>query len=88
MYKGSTRRLALTRKVKCPACKGVGTKSGRSYACTTCNGSGFQIHIRQIGPGMIQQVQAKCSACNGVGEMVPPDDKCPECNGAKVKHEK
>ena len=88
MYKGSTRRLALTRKVKCPACKGVGTKSGRSYVCTTCNGSGVQIHIRQIGPGMIQQVQAKCSACNGVGEMVPPDDKCPECNGAKVKHEK
>ena len=87
MYKGSTRRLALTRKVKCPACKGVGTKSGRSYACTTCNGSGFQIHIRQIGPSRCRP-SASAWAPIGVGEIAPPDDKCPECNGAKVKHEK
>jgi len=88
MYKGGTRKLALTRKAQCGACKGVGTKSGKTYVCRTCNGTGMQVHIRQLGPGMIQQVQSKCSTCGGSGEMVPPEDKCPKCNGKKYITEK
>ena len=88
MYNGATRKLALTRKAQCSPCKGSGTKSGRSYTCKTCNGSGMQVHIRQLGPGMIQQVQSKCSACDGTGEYIPPEDKCQKCNGKKFVTEK
>ena len=88
MYNGATRKLALTRKARCVACKGTGTKSGRAYVCKTCNGTGIQIHIRQLGPGMIQQMQSKCSACDGTGEMIPADDMCKKCNGKKFVTEK
>ena len=87
-YNGATRKLALTRKAKCKTCDGTGTKSGRSYVCKTCNGTGVQTHIRQLGPGMIQQVQSKCSACGGTGEYIPPEDKCGKCNGKKFVTEK
>uniref|UniRef100_A0A7S2SZ72 DnaJ-like protein n=1 Tax=Chloropicon primus TaxID=1764295 RepID=A0A7S2SZ72_9CHLO len=88
MFNGATRKLALTRKSQCKACKGAGTKTGKSYTCKTCNGTGMQVHIRQLGPGMIQQMQSKCSACGGIGTMVPEDDKCPSCNGKKFITEK
>lgn len=88
MYNGATRKLALTRRAQCGSCHGKGTKSGKDYVCTTCKGSGVQVHIRQLGPGMIQQVQAKCSTCDGLGEYVPPEDKCPRCNGKKYVTEK
>lgn len=88
MYNGGTRKLALTRKAKCGSCSGTGTKSGRNYTCKTCNGTGAVTHIRQLGPGMIQQVQSKCPTCDGLGEYVPPEDKCPKCNGKKYITEK
>jgi len=87
-YNGATRKLALTRKAQCKTCNGTGTKSGRSSTCKVCNGSGVQVHIRQLGPGMIQQVQSKCSACDGTGEVIPADDRCPKCNGKKYVTEK
>lgn len=88
MYNAATRKLALTRKSKCKTCNGIGTKSGKTYVCKTCNGTGIQVHIRQLGPGMIQQVQAKCSTCGGLGEMVPADDQCGSCYGKKYVSEK
>mgnify|MGYP003313953216 CR=1 FL=1 len=38
---------------------------GDPVSCKECNGRGVQIHMRQIGPGMIQQMQTPCSKCNG-----------------------
>lgn len=33
MYKGSTRKLQMTRSVKCEKCSGSGSKSGKRYTC-------------------------------------------------------
>jgi hypothetical protein len=33
MYKGSVRKLQMTRSVKCDKCSGSGSKSGRRYTC-------------------------------------------------------
>lgn len=36
----------------------------------TCKGSGVQVMIRPLGPGMVQQIQQRCSTCSGSGSMV------------------
>lgn len=44
-----------------------GSKSGASMKCASCQGSGVKVSIRQIGPGMIQQMQHVCAECKGSG---------------------
>ena len=39
---------------------------------------------RQIGPGMVQQIQSVCSDCGGRGETIPEADRCKECRGKKL----
>ena len=60
LYNGKTVKLAINRKVP-------SDKESKPRVCTTCNGSGFVMKMRQIGPGMIQQSQTKCTDCNGSG---------------------
>lgn len=48
----------------------------------------MQIHIQQIGPGMVQQIQTVCIECKGQGERICPKDRCDGCSGAKVTREK
>lgn len=37
----------------------------------TCRGTGVQVHIRPLGPGMVQQIQSRCSTCSGSGFSTP-----------------
>ena len=39
---------------------GVGGKAGCFKKCDNCRGSGMQVRIQQIGPGMVQQIQSMC----------------------------
>lgn len=59
VYNGKTVKLAVQRKVIV----------GDVIKCGTCNGQGAVMQIRQIGPGMIQQMQAACDECSGQGFM-------------------
>ncbi|KAL6746893.1 molecular chaperone [Haematococcus lacustris] len=88
MYNGVTKKLSLSRNLPCDACKGAGTKTGKKYECQPCRGSGVQIHIRPLGPGMVQQIQARCSNCNGSGSATPASDQCPSCKGKCLVSEK
>lgn len=56
--------------------------------CPLCKGRGMQVHIQQIGPGMVQQIQTMCIECKGQGERISPKDRCEGCGGAKVVLEK
>lgn len=47
-----------------------GGKEGAVSNCEQCRGSGRRFITRQIGPGMIQQMQAQCDACNGEGKAL------------------
>jgi hypothetical protein len=71
---GARRKLSLARKVQCGTCSGTGSRSGRRYECNVCRGSGIQVHLRPIGPGMVQQIQARCSECNGSGSSQPASE--------------
>lgn len=43
---------------------------------------------RQIGLGMVQQMQHVCSDCRGTGEVISERDRCPQCKGNKISQEK
>jgi len=57
LYNGKTVKLAVNRKVI----------EGEPSTCTKCRGQGAVMEIRQIGPGMISQVQRTCDVCGGQG---------------------
>jgi len=89
LYKGKTTKLAVTRNVICTKCEGSGTREGVAAGkCKTCDGSGTRIIVKQLGPGMIQQMRTSCTDCGGKGESVKEEDKCKNCKGKKVTKEK
>ncbi|XP_046940212.1 dnaJ homolog subfamily A member 1-like isoform X1 [Lynx rufus] len=88
LYNGATRKLALQKNVICNKCEGRGGKKGAVECCLNCRGTGMQIRIHQIGPGMVQQIQSVCMECHGHGERINPKDRCKSCNGRKIVQEK
>ncbi|KAL3620247.1 hypothetical protein CASFOL_035159 [Castilleja foliolosa] len=88
LYLGTTKKLSLSRNVLCSKCNGKGSKSGASMTCSGCQGSGMKVTMRQLGPGMIQQMQHHCNDCRGTGETISDKDRCPQCKGGKVVPEK
>jgi len=57
LYNGKTVKLAINRKVIV----------GESSECGPCRGQGSVMEMRQIGPGMITQMQRPCGECSGQG---------------------
>ncbi|XP_078731927.1 dnaJ homolog subfamily A member 1-like isoform X1 [Lampetra fluviatilis] len=88
MYNGATRKLALQKNVVCNKCDGRGGKEGAVKPCGVCRGTGMQVRIQQLGPGMVQQIQSVCHECQGSGEQIDPRDRCRQCQGRKVVREK
>lgn len=88
-YQGTTKKLQITRDVVCKMCNGKGSKkAGAVEACKPCNGQGVRLVVKQVGPGMIQQMRMRCPACSGAGQQIAAKDRCPGCRGQKVKQEK
>lgn len=88
LYNGATRQLAVQKNVICGSCNGIGGKPGSVQKCDNCNGSGVDVKLRPIGPGMVQQIQQPCRECNQTGEKIREKDKCKKCNGKKVVKER
>jgi len=57
LYNGKTVKLAVNRKVIV----------GDVDECRKCDGRGAIMEVRQLGPGMIQQMQRTCGECGGQG---------------------
>lgn len=64
-----------------------GGKEGAVSQCTRCRGQGRVLFTRQVGPGMLQQMQGRCDPCNGEGTIINEKDKCRRCNGRKTVQE-
>ncbi|XP_041125100.1 dnaJ homolog subfamily A member 2 [Polyodon spathula] len=84
LYNGKATKLQLSKSVLCASCNGQGGKSGAVQKCAACRGRGMRIMIRQLAPGMVQQMQSVCSDCNGEGEVISEKDRCKKCEGKKV----
>lgn len=57
LYNGKTVKLAVNRSVLV----------GEPKLCTTCDGKGHVVELRQIALGMVQQLQRRCQECAGEG---------------------
>lgn len=80
-YNGKDIKLRLSKRVKCPKCKGRGGL--KVYTCNDCCGSGIIINETRTGL-MYQRVQATCNRCHGSGEFIPAKYVCDECGGNKL----
>ncbi|KAF9946475.1 hypothetical protein BGZ72_000292 [Mortierella alpina] len=88
LYNGKTTKLSLEKNVVCGLCSGKGGKASAIKKCTTCDGRGVKLVVRQIGPGMMQQMQVTCPGCDGNGSIMREKDRCKKCKGNKVVNEK
>jgi len=84
LYNGKTVKLAISRNKPCGDCEGRGGKVGAEKTCQDCRGQGVRIQLRQIGPGMVQQMQSVCPACKGQCKVMDERDKCKSCKGQKA----
>jgi DnaJ homolog subfamily A member 2 len=84
LYNGKTSRLAINRNKLCGDCEGRGGKAGAERTCGDCNGRGVRVQLRQIGPGMVQQIQSACTTCKNTGKIIDEKDKCKGCKGKKT----
>jgi DnaJ homolog subfamily A member 2 len=57
LYNGKTVKLAINRQVLV----------GEPRMCSTCDGQGIVVELRQIALGMVQQIQRHCHDCEGEG---------------------
>lgn len=86
LYNGATKTLNFDKQILCPGCDGAGGKGVKE--CASCHGRGSRMITRQLGPGMIQQMQSQCNACDGRGEIVPKGSRCRQCRGRKVQQKR
>ena len=58
IYNGKTINVRVERECLCKACRGSGGADGvKEVACGSCKGQGVKLMLRQLGPGMVQQVR-------------------------------
>jgi DnaJ-class molecular chaperone len=88
LYTGKNVKITLSQQVLCGKCNGKGTSNPDGYKrCNICSGKGQVVHLRQVGPGMMQQIVQPCGNCNGKGKTVAKEDMCKQCDGKQVKVE-
>lgn len=88
LYTGKNVKISLNQQVLCGKCNGKGTSNPDGYKrCNTCSGKGQVVHLRQIGPGMMQQIVQPCGNCSGKGKTIAKEDMCKQCDGKQVKVE-
>jgi len=89
LYNGKTTKLSLQKHVLCGECGGKGSKNPSAMQkCTSCRGQGIKVTLRQIAPGMVQQLQQTCPDCRGEGMVIKDKDRCVKCTGSKIVQEK
>lgn len=79
---GVEKKIKIQKYITCPTCQGTGAKDKSSITtCTSCKGSGQQIHTQRSMFGVIQQAVV-CPQCQGRGEVIK--DPCIQCHGNGV----
>ena len=68
----------------CNKCSGIGGDEKFRQHCRTCQGRGVVVKMRQIAPGMVQQVQQPCTDCQGRGKIFTENALCTDCHGKGV----
>ncbi|XP_037554167.1 dnaJ homolog subfamily A member 1 [Nematolebias whitei] len=88
LYNGATRKLAIQKNCICEKCEGLGSRTGVLQMCVSCHGTGMQVRMHQLLPGMVQQVSTVCHSCQGQGQRLNQKDRCKTCGGRKMLRQK
>lgn len=89
LYKGKTVKFASKKNVICSHCKGSGGRDGaKPKDCSSCNGQGVKIGLRQVGPGMVTQERMECGNCHATGKVFAEKQRCKKCKGNRTTSEK
>ncbi|XP_053713392.1 dnaJ homolog subfamily A member 1 [Synchiropus splendidus] len=88
LYNGASRKLSLQKNALCERCEGRGSRKGAAQMCMMCHGSGMQVRVHQLAPGMVQQVSTVCQGCQGQGQRISQKDRCKACGGRKILRQK
>ncbi|XP_017266141.1 dnaJ homolog subfamily A member 1 [Kryptolebias marmoratus] len=88
LYNGATRKLAVQKNCICDKCEGRGSRKGALQVCMSCHGTGMQVRMHQLLPGMVQQVSTVCHVCQGQGQRINQKDRCKTCGGRKMLRQK
>lgn len=81
--KGVKKKIFLERTEKCNHCSGNGAEPGTAInTCSTCNGSGSQIHAQQTPFGTFQ-TKTVCRDCQGQGSTY--EKPCTICDGQGIQ---
>jgi DnaJ family protein A protein 2 len=86
IYNGKVFKLAVNRDAACGSCNATGCRNGQvtEVMCGACGGAGARVQLRQLGMGIMQQMQVRCEACGGAGKTIPEHARCDSCRGARV----
>jgi DnaJ-class molecular chaperone len=84
VYKGYSHIKKLKITNECKKCDGLGKEFSKK--CESCNGNGFKMIMKRIGPNMITQTQEPCNDCSGLGK-IGFGSNCIDCNGTKTIEE-
>ncbi|XP_019732320.1 dnaJ homolog subfamily A member 1 [Hippocampus comes] len=88
LYNGATRKLSVQKNTICEKCEGRGSRKGAAQMCMSCHGTGMQVRVHQLVPGMVQQVSTVCHGCQGQGQRISQRDRCKGCGGRKILRQK
>ncbi|MBN1110314.1 MAG: molecular chaperone DnaJ [Methanomassiliicoccales archaeon] len=75
---GLNKKITLPLTVKCEACGGTGSKSGKEEVCPQCRGTGQVQKVERRGYSQFISI-GPCPHCKGTGKDIK--DPCPECDG-------
>ena len=80
--KGISKKIAITKRAVCSACKGSGASEGtKKVTCSQCGGTG-QIRTAQ---GFFS-ISRPCAACGGTGQII--QNPCRNCGGSGTEKAK
>ena len=88
IFTGKNIKKEIQRSSACQKCNGTGYKDKKLHDCDKCKGRGQVVMMKQIGPGMIQQIQAVCPQCKGSKSFNSDRSLvCSTCDGNRIVHE-
>jgi len=76
--KGVSKKIAVTKQVKCEACQGSGSADGNRQTCPTCKGQGKVKKVSNSFFGQMVNI-VTCPTCNGQGQVI--SNPCKVCGG-------
>jgi len=86
IYLGCKISKKITRNIMCKSCNYTGFNDKVNHTCKKCKGERFTNIVRQIGPGMIQQMRGPCNTCSATGKDTG-FKSCSTCKGTTLVEE-